>query len=286
MDKPILFLTTLAARYLPGSVKSALYRYPPFARRIRDQLNRSLENDLVVVEIAGGELAGMSMQLNLQSEKDYWLGTYEPELLRVVKDLVEPGMVAYDVGANIGYISLLMARCVAPTGMVFSFEPLPENLERLDRNLELNQLTKVVQDVPSAVIDASREVDFQIGPSGGTGKASGSAGRQNLSYSRTISVPGLSLDEFIMRENHPPPQVVKIDVEGGETLTLPGMRRTLWEFQPALLLELHGPEAAEVAWHELTEAGYRVCKMSAGYPTVHSIDLLEWKAYLVALSRA
>jgi FkbM family methyltransferase len=286
MDKPILFLTTLAARYLPGSVKAALYRYPPLARRIRDQLNRSLEDGPVVVEIAGGELAGMSMLLNLRSEKDYWLGTYEPDLQQAVKDLVEPGMVAYDVGANIGYISLLIARRVAPTGKVYSFEPLPDNLERLNRNLALNQMTQVVQVVPSAVIDAGREVDFQIGPSGGTGKASGSAGRQNLSYSRTISVPGLSLDEFIMGEHHPPPQVVKVDVEGGETLALPGMRRTLREFQPAVLLELHGPEAAEVAWHELTEAGYRVFRMTAGYPTVRSIDLLEWKAYLVALSRA
>jgi hypothetical protein len=46
----------------------------------------------------------------MQVDKDYWLGTYEPELQAALREFIQPGMVTYDIGANIGYVSLLMAK--------------------------------------------------------------------------------------------------------------------------------------------------------------------------------
>jgi FkbM family methyltransferase len=188
----------------------------------------------------------------------------------------------YDVGANIGYISLMLARLVGESGQVFAFEALPDNVGRLRTNLDLNSVGRRVTVIPGAVVDQAGTVSFLVGPSSGMGKASGSAGRQDVAYSREIDVDGLSLDGFVYEQGNPLPQLIKIDIEGGEVLALPGMRRVLDESHPQILMELHGPEAAHTAWAVLQTAGYRICRMQAGFPPVTSLNDLDWKAYLVA----
>ncbi len=269
------------ARLLPQSCKQAMYRLGPLARGIRRVLNRAAPHGITPVTIAAGDLAGYTLALDLQSEKDYWLGTYEPDLQWAVRTLVQPGMVAYDVGANIGYVSLLLARRVGPQGRVYAFEALPANLDRLRQNVAYNSLGERIVVVGGAVTDKRGPVRFLVHASGGMGKAEGSAGRPET-YQTSISVDGFSLDEFIYEENHPAPHVVKIDIEGGEVLALPGMRRLLRTARPLILLELHGPESAQKAWEVLSEAGYRLAFMRPGFPAIVSPLDLPWKAYVVA----
>jgi hypothetical protein len=76
--------------------------------------------------------------------------------------------------------------------------------------------------------------------------------------------------------------LIKVDIEGGEVLALPGMQRLLEEHNPVVLLELHGPESAQAAWACLS-INYRLCRMQAGFPPINSPDELDWKAYVVAL---
>jgi len=281
----ILALAAWAARSLPGWAKRAIYKIRPLARLVRGELNRAAPVGLSIVTVAAGELSGIKLSLDMQTEKDYWLGTYEPELQAALHELVQPGMAAYDVGANIGYISLMLAKLTGEQGQVFAFEALPDNVRRLRNNLDLNSVGERVTVVPGAVVDKAGTVSFLVGPSGGMGKAAGSAGRQDVAYSQTIDVVGLSLDEFIYQQGNLPPQLVKIDIEGGEVLALPGMRRMLNEFHPFILMELHGPQAALAAWEILHAADYRICQMQPGFPLVSSLDDLDWKAYLVALPK-
>jgi FkbM family methyltransferase len=278
--KSILSLAAWTARILPGPLKRSLYRLGPLSRLLRRVLNRAAPPGLSQVQVAAGGLAGANLMLFLHAEKDYWLGTYEPELQEAIQREVHPGMVAYDVGANIGYVSLMLARAVGPQGQVFAFEALPANLERMRANLALNPQA-VVSPQGMAVIDGKRPVEFFTHTSGAMGKAEGSAGRKDESYGAAIRVPGISLDEFIYTQLNPPPQVVKIDIEGGEVLALPGMRRLLREGRPVVFLELHGPEAARAAWDELKAAGYRLSRMDSGIH-IPSFESLDWKAYVVA----
>ncbi len=282
MKKLLLKLAALSARWLPLSVKRKLYAYQPVARLIRTGLNKAAPQGLSYIEVASGFLSGVKLCLNLQSEKDYWLGTYEVELQQAIQDLVKPGMVAYDVGANIGYISMMFARQVTPTGLVFAFEALPDNQERFHLNLEASGFSDHIRLVKAAVIDKSGAVEFQIGPSGGMGKAVGSAGRHEYSYPHRINVSAISLDDFVYQQENPAPQVVKMDIEGGEVLALPGMQQILIKAKPVLMLELHGPEAASLAWEILGKSGYRICQMQPSYPMVGSLDKLDWKSYLIA----
>lgn len=281
-SKPLLDLAAWAARRLPMPVKRAMYRLPLLPGLIRRSLNRAAPTGLSQVEVAAGGLAGWRLWLDLHSEKDYWLGTYEPELQAALADLVQPGMVAYDVGANIGYISLLLARQVGNAGKVYAFEALPANLERLRANLALNKLGENIVVIPAAVVDSERPVRFLIGPSGGMGKVDGSAGRDGVPYSDSVEVAGLSLDAFVFGRCNPSPQVVKMDIEGGEILALPGMVRVLEQARPLVLLELHGPEASLAVWETLSLYDYRLCRMSPGYPPVVTQAALDWKAYVAA----
>ena len=172
-------------------------------------------------------------------------------------------MVVYDVGANIGYISLMAARLVGDSGRVFSFEALPANIARLKQNVALNQFQERIQIIHAAVVDKAGEVTFLTHASGAMGKALGSAGRDEH-YTQTIKVQGLALDDFVFQQGNPPPAVIKMDIEGGEGMALAGMPRLLKETRPVLLIELHGEEAARQVWDCLKASRYTLRPMRQG----------------------
>ena len=283
MTKPLLSLASWAAKQLPESMIREIYRIPWIAKPLRGILNRSAPTGFTEVTISAGPAAGSKMFLDLHNEKDYWLGTYEIDLSKALVDFGKPGMVAYDLGANIGYISLIMALTVGSRGQVFSFEALPKNLDRLSQNIAINNLDDRVTIIPKAISDRNGELTFLVGPSPGTGKAAGSAGRNDLVYSEQIKVPGITLDTFVLEEGHPEPDLIKMDIEGGEVLALPKMQGTLSQSKPIVLMELHGPEAIDVAWDIFRNHHYRICRMASGYPVITSKAEIDWKAYIIAL---
>lgn len=284
MASPLLDLAAVASRYLPASFKRALYKLGPASRGLRAALNKAAPQGLSEVVVASGGLAGTRLMLDMQSQKDYWLGTYEMELQQAVADWVRPGMIAYDLGANIGYISLLLARAVGPTGKVFAFEALPANQERLTSNLKLNS-NENIKLVSSAVAEKSGETTFFVHSSGGMGKLSGSSG-SDYNHPNSINVEAISIDEFIFKDNNSQPQLIKMDIEGGEVLALRGMSRLLKETRPVLLIELHSKHAAAAAWQTLHEANYSLHFMRKGYPRIENPQDLGKKSYIVASPNA
>lgn len=280
MANPLLSLAAAAARWLPAPLRRAIYRLGPISSGLRSALNRAAPKGLSEIEAAGGLLVGTHLILDLQTEKDYWLGTYEIELQEAVRDLVRPGMVAYDLGANIGYVSLMLAKSVGKSGKVFAFEPLPENQERIRQNLALNVLARI-ELVPKAVADESGTQQFLVHSSGGMGKVSGANGR-NTKYQESIQVETIKLDDFVFKQGNPKPDVIKVDIEGGEGLALKGMPRVLRDEKPLLIIELHGEQAAQLCWQILTDAGYRITKLSRSYPKIAGPAELGWKSYILA----
>ncbi len=281
MQRLLLSLAAFAAKILPNFLKQAIYRFEPLARFIRGELNRAAPIGLTQVKVAGGDLAGFTILLDMQIDKDYWLGTYEPELQAALRKMIRPGAIVFDVGANIGYVSLLLAKAAGETGHVYAFEALPGNAERWRKNVELNGMNPRLSLFAGAVTQAAGPVRFLVHASAGMGKAAGSAGRDGK-YQSEITVDGISLDEFVYGQGNPPPQAVKMDIEGGEVLALPGMRRVLAEARPLMLMELHGPESSRAAWETLTAAGYEIRWMRRGYPVVPSRESLGRKAYIIA----
>lgn len=278
----IMSLTAGVAGILPISIKRSFYKIPGLSRIIRESLNTLVPKGLSEVSIFTGNFPAFVMQLDLQTEKDYWLGTYEPELQSAIWELTKPGMIVYDVGANIGFTSLLFALRAGSTGHIFSFEALPSNVNRLKYNIALNKFQGRDSVIHGAVQDRSGKVDFLVGPSHGTGKIVGSLGRSTMDYQGRIQIPGVSIDDFIFQDGNDMPDIIKIDIEGGELLALQGMQRLLEHHRPILMLEIHGPEAAKSCWELLEKQKYPLSEMTHGYPHVDSVTELVWKSYLVA----
>ena len=208
-----------------------------------------------------------------------------PELQTALRELVPAGSTVYDIGANIGYISLLLAKAVGEAGHLYAFEALPENVDRWQKNVALNGMSGRMSLFAGAVTQSSGPVRFLVHPSAGMGKVAGSAGRPD-GYLSDVTVTGISLDEFVFEQGNPPPEVIKMDIEGGEVLALPGMQRLLTEVRPLMLMELHGAESCRVAWETLSAAGYKIYWMKHGYPAIPSLEAMGWKAYIVASPRS
>ncbi len=141
---------------------------------------------------------------------------------QLVKRLLRPGMHAVDVGANIGYYLLLLARAVGPGGRVSCFEPDPDNLIELERNVRLNGLNGA-RVYPAAVGAEDTTVELR----GGINSVIAAGGE--------IRVSLVCLDSVVTR----PVDFLKIDVEGYEGHVLAGARQVLTEDRPNLFLELH-----------------------------------------------
>jgi FkbM family methyltransferase len=160
------------------------------------------------------------------SPRDYWsipqfvAGPYEPEVADLISRLLMRGMTFVDVGANIGYFTLVGARRVGDTGHVYAFEPDPTSYDFLRKNVQANGYTDFVTTVQAAVSDRSGEAEFFLGVEGrgtSTFYRRASVGRQ------TITVATISLDMFFKERGWPPVDVVKLDIEGNEKLALAGL---------------------------------------------------------------
>jgi FkbM family methyltransferase len=171
----------------------------------------------MVVRVLQGKLRGYRW-ITSSSTHGCWLGSYELTKQCQFSEVVKEGDVVFDIGANVGFYSLLASHCVGPTGQVQAFEPLPENLAYLEKHFRLNHCTNVSIHCV-AVSDRSAKLCFQRG--GGYR----SIGR--LSEQGDLEVKAISLDEFVYHDGNRPPNVVKIDVETAEFHVLRGAERLL-----------------------------------------------------------
>jgi FkbM family methyltransferase len=210
-------------------------------------------NTLVWVQIEHGPAEGLWIRVNPRTGHSVQKGIGEPEVQRVLADHLRPGMTFYDLGANIGFFSLMAARLVGPTGHVVSFEADPEIAARLRENLSRNQLAhaEVVQKAvwsESANISFSR-VDPNASPDRGLGHVS-----TDVSLSGMITVEAVSLDHYTAI--YPAPDFLKCDVEGAETAVFQGATNLLATKHPILLVEMHSPENRRTLLNQLSAAGY------------------------------
>lgn len=89
---------------------------------------------------------GFRLQLDTRDMLDYFIyywRCYEPNETWAIRKILRPGDIFIDIGANIGYFSVLAARLVGPTGRVFAFEPVPPTVERLRHNIKINGVNNI-----------------------------------------------------------------------------------------------------------------------------------------------
>jgi FkbM family methyltransferase len=204
------------------------------------------------VRIQSGLSKGIWMQIRLPEEAGFWRGDHEPEVQNAILAALRPGVVVYDVGAHVGTMALGAARLVGESGRVVAFDGDPENVERLRRNSARNGLDTHLQVVHAAVWSrtASDGISFRRGTTAKSqGGVEADGTRPVLARGEVINVPAITLDDFIVAGG-PQPQLVKIDVEGGECEVLRGGARLFATQRPFIIVEVHHQPAAEriTAW--------------------------------------
>lgn len=186
---------------------------------------------------------------------------FEPLESELTRRLVGPGEIVLDIGANFGWYTTLLSRCVGPTGHVLAFEPLPPTYARLRENLGLNDCHANVTAVCAAVGEQRGTATMhQFRQLSHSRSSLGTLGQADF---QRWSVPAVDLDSFLAGQGNPRVSFLKCDVEGAERLVLRGARRLLDSPDaPRILIELNEETSAAFGyckrdlWDDLRGHGY------------------------------
>jgi FkbM family methyltransferase len=204
-----------------------------------------------VVPILAGPNRGFRWRVGA-CDHGCWLGSYEFEKQRAIWRAREEGATALDVGANVGFYTLLLSRAVGSSGSVVAIEPDSRNVAQLRWHVQANSLRNV-QVVVGGVGSRSGIGSFVQGPTHSTGRVvDDGPGEQIRTY---------RLDEIAFGLDRHVPAIVKMDIEGGEAAALMGaedllgMRKTTW------FVAVHSRNLAQQCMGVFRHHGYRVCAL-------------------------
>lgn len=245
-------LAVRLAKWTPPFLKKWLH-----GNRWFDRLSRRLFASLVGmnadrVAVESGPLRGLFLAVGEHISHAHISGTYEIEVQQAIERLPLDGRVCYDLGASIGYLSLLMARRAC---CVYAFEPAPHAAQQVARNAAANGFDHITV-VPDPVSDCRKPVSFSI-----TDVAYGSRIVNGETEWPVLELTTITLDDFAA--THPAPDFIKIDVEGEEARVLEGARTLLRDNKPIICCELHSDAAARQVCSILAEYDYRLTTLDS-----------------------
>lgn len=228
--------------WLVGRVVRDVIYERPAARRVLKHVVAAASHDRAITrEIAGQTLAIEPSQSIVELRMSI-CRAYEPAMTRYMASSLRPGMSVADVGAHIGFFTLLASEKVGPSGTVVACEPNPRNYERLLHNIQLNCRSNI-RALSVALSDDVGELQFTSADDSAFSSLAGAAMTANTTVrsstlDRELATLGIDNLDFI-----------KIDIEGAELLALRGMDATLRqnpniqlviEVHPSLIAELGG----------------------------------------------
>lgn len=165
----------------------------------------------------------------------FWYGYYEKPLGDLIKRILQPGDVFLDIGANIGYFSLLAANN-EPTSKIISFEPVKNLFQKLEENISVNNIKNITAlNVAIGDIDEERELFISAADNLGM-----SSFHQPENYSgKKEKVKVISIDSWFKTARLSRVDLIKLDIEGSELAALKGMQKILQNFKPLIIAEIN-----------------------------------------------
>ncbi len=206
-------------------------------------------------------------------DHQFWmpLGLYEEETCRWLQSNLGEGSVLFDIGANAGYFTLLGSKLVGASGRVVAFEPVPINVDVLQRQVDHNGCANVTIE-SSAISNHVGSVLFDIeGRNANSHLTEIDLIHAQSAPTASVEVACTTLDTWVA-DNGIQPDVLKIDVEGAETLVLEGAVDTLAHARPRIVLSTHSVALRDECTSVLEAANYQVIRLPGfehellGYP--------------------
>jgi FkbM family methyltransferase len=264
----------IAKRLWRGIIRAAiefcyLYSRVPFARGYGRLRNLIIRLDGVGDAPFKFKRRGVAWELYLQNHSFLdrhvmFAGAYERESTEFIENLIQPGWYCMDVGANVGYYTLLMAKRAGRSGRIYAFEPVPEFRDRLNRHIELNRAENVVV-APVALSNSEGEGTIYV--SSMTAKMR-TPSPWDEPHAKVV-LHRTTLDRYCEDNGVTRIDFMKIDIDGHEGAFLDGARRTLSRFLPTLLIEISPRDNADGVpgvtelCRRLVEIGYQLCSEDA-----------------------
>jgi FkbM family methyltransferase len=187
-----------------------------------------------------------------------WLGSYDYGKQQILPKIIKRGDAVYDLGAHVGYFTIIFAKLVGPQGAVYAFEPVVENYRLLQDHVRLNRLSNVFA-TRAAIADRTGTGYVRRGWHSATGKLAEDGERCQV----------YSLPDFISRNHLRPPDVVKIDIEGAEAVVVPALLPYVRPLGARLVVSMHSDEIGKALVEMLSDSGYDVRPLEwARHPTV------------------
>jgi FkbM family methyltransferase len=222
------------------------------------------------VTIKHGVAAGLKFNAGAYN-LDTVLGIYEMPVQETLAQYLKPGDIFYDIGANVGFFTIVAAKLVGSLGKVYAFEPEAENIATLRHNAQINQFTHVSA-IAKAVSRTTGQAEFLLANYSG-GHTLATVGSR-ADARDVISIDVVSIDDLLSQNEIESPTFVKIDVEGAEIDVLYGMTQTIKEYQPIILYEVDDrnkeimlSKREEIASF-LRECGYEIKYLADAYPKI------------------
>ena len=179
-----------------------------------------------------------------------WMGLFEIDKQRILQNLPLSGTTVIDIGANVGFFTVLLSRLVGEAGSVIAVEPLPINLDFINRHINLNKMENITV-LPVALSDKKGVMKFA---------SSAHNSSAHLSEDGDLEVPVVTLDS--LDDFTSPVSLVKIDVEGAEGDLLRGGEIFFKSHRPTILLATHGEVQVKDCRDILTRYGYSMVCVS------------------------
>jgi FkbM family methyltransferase len=184
-----------------------------------------------------------------------YAGFTEPFQSRLMVEKIAPQSVFFDIGANIGFYTILASRLTGPGGTVCAFEPVMRNLAFLHRHIKAAGCENVTI-ISAACSNQPGIARFDFGENPAVGHLSPSGDRDAASIFRNGAfVPTITIDTFVTSTGLRPDSM-KIDVEGAEYEVLQGARCTITELRPILFLSIHSDRLRQQCLEYLAALGY------------------------------
>ena len=209
---------------------------------------------------------------------------YEPEVRDIMVRLLKPGMIAYDIGANIGVFSLLMSHLVHDNGKVYAIEPEINNFRHLVESIKENKLINIIA-VQMAIGQAQGMSPFDRRGGSFSGRIIDTETKYRIT-SNIIEVPTVSVDDLVLQNIAEPPDFIKIDVEGYEGKVILGMKEVIYRHAPIILCELHTHlgDPNEIIHETLGAAGYSIYELQSFLDgRRHNLETLTNVPMLIAI---
>ena len=203
---------------------------------------------------------GLTYKLDLSEMIDsviYYQGYWELDTTKIIKRIVSEGMTVFDIGANMGVITLLLARQVGKTGTVVAFEPTSSAFERLQHNVELNSFVNVHLE-NKALSDGVQTETAHI-------KSSYKLTQSKYHPLLEDNIEFTTLDEYVQMNHIADVGFIKIDTDGYEYNVVIGSRKTIERFKPILIIEF--------SKYNLKKYGYNVKDLA------HLLSKMEYSFY-------